>query len=247
MNAITLLRRELAGYFFSPLAWVVLALFLVVQGYSFYLFLELISQPQAPHGAVMQYFFGGTFLYWLFVIVIVSTLTMRLLAEERRSGTIETLMAAPVREVEVVVGKYLAALLFYAFLWAPTVVYVALVVRLSGAGFAWGPVLSGYLGTMVIGAACIAIGLLASALSRNQIVAALLTFAVLTLLLLLGPLEHFVASPVIRAVVSHVNLFEHMEDFARGIVDSRHLVLHGSVIVFCLAAATKALEAKKWR
>jgi ABC-2 type transport system permease protein len=246
MNALTVLRRELVAYFFSPLAWLILTVFLVVQGWSFYWFVGEMSQPHAPHGPAMQYFFGGTFLYWLFVIFVVSTLTMRLIAEERRSGTLETLLTAPVREVEVVLGKYVAAVAFYAFLWLPTVIYVVIVSRLAG-GASWGPVLAGYLGTLSIGAACIAVGLLASALTRHQVVAALLTFALLTLLLLLEPLEHVVAQPSLKELLRHASLVGQMEDFARGVVDTRHLVFHASVALFCVVAAVKTLEAKKWR
>jgi len=243
-----LMRRELASYFFSPLAWVVLTLFLLVQGYSFYIYVQLVNRPDGPHGAVMQYFFGGTFLYWLFVIFIVSVITMRLVAEERRSGTVESLMTAPVSEAEVVLGKYLAALLFYAFLWLPTLVYVVIVASLvSPVQLGWGPVVAGYLGTIGVGSACIAVGLLASVLCRNQIVAAVLSFTILSLLLLLGALELFVTRPLLRSLLEQVNLFEQMDEFARGIVDSRRLVLYLSLVVFCLAAATKALEAKKWR
>jgi ABC-2 type transport system permease protein len=240
---IAVLGRELRASFSSTLAWAVLTLFLLVQGYSFYLYVQLMSQPGAPHGAAMQLFFGGSFLYWLFVIVVVSALTMRLVAEERRSGTLETLLAAPVREGAVVGAKYLGAVLFYGFLWSPTLVYVIVVARLSGeqGGLGVGAVASGYLGTLLCGAACIAVGLLASALARSQIVAALLTFALLSLLLLLAPLELFV-SGALKAVLGRLNLFDQMDDFARGIVDSRHIVFHLSLIVFCLTAATRALR-----
>ncbi len=98
---MALLGRELRSYFFSPLAWVVLTLFLLVQGYSFYLCVELVNRPDAPHRSVMQLFFGGTFLYWLFVIFIVTVITMRLVAEERQSGTVEALLTAPVSEGQV--------------------------------------------------------------------------------------------------------------------------------------------------
>jgi ABC-type transport system involved in multi-copper enzyme maturation permease subunit len=246
LRALAILRRELVQSFVSPLGWVVLGLFLLVQGYSFYLLVEMLAQPVAPHGPVLQYFFGGTFLYWLFVILIVSVLTMRLCAEERRSGTLETLLTAPVTETEVVLGKYVAAVLYYAFLWTPTVVYVALAARLAPS-FSFGPVLSGSLGPLLIGASAIAIGLLASALTRSQVIAAVLTFTVLSLLLLLGPLELFVADPWLRAVIAHMNLFEQMDELGRGIVDSRRLVLHLSLIVFCLVAAVKTLELRRWR
>jgi ABC-2 type transport system permease protein len=245
---LAILRRELCSLFFSPLGWVVLALFLLVQGYGFYLLVELQAQPMAPHGPVLQHFFGGTFLYWLFLILMVSAITMRLCAEERRSGTMETLLTAPVTETQVILGKYLAALLFYLVLWTPTLIYVVLLARLSPEGsFAWGPVLSGYLGTLLVGASCLAVGLLASALTRSQVIAAVLSFVVLSLLLLLAPLELFVSGPRLRALIAYLNLFDQMEELASGIVDSRRLVLHASLILFCLVAATKALEHRRWR
>lgn len=247
-NVLTVLRRELLSLFLSPLAWVLLTLFLLVQGYSFYLFMELINQPYAPHGAVMRYFFGGTFLYWLFVIFVTAVITMRLLAEERRSGTIETLLTAPVTELQVVLGKYVAALLFYAFLWVPTLIYVVIVAELSGpAQVSWGSVLSGYLGTLALGATCLAFGLLASALTKSQVIAAVLTFTMLSLFLLMGAVDLFVKDPWLKSVLAHLDLFDHMEEFSRGIVDSRRVVLYVSLILFSLTAATKALEAKKWR
>lgn len=247
MRTLALIRRELLGYFFSPLGWIVLALFLLVQGYGFYLVIELLNRPDAPHGGPMQVFFGGTFLYWLFLIVVVAAITMRLIAEERRSGTIEPLLSAPVTEAQVTLAKYGAAVLFYALLWLPTVLYVVVLWQLAGAdAVAAGPIAAGYLGTLLLGATCIAIGQLASTVTRNQIVAALLTFAILSLLLLVGPLEMFTSRPVLRAIISHINLFDHIDDFARGIVDTRHVIFHLSVIGFCLTAAAKLLQRRKW-
>ncbi|MCA9672770.1 MAG: ABC transporter permease subunit [Myxococcales bacterium] len=244
--SLAIAGRELSAYFFSPLGWIVLALFLLVQGYAFYLMVELLSQPMAPHGAPMQFFFGGTFIYWLFVIMVVSAITMRLLAEERQRGTLEVLLTAPVSETEVVIGKFAAGWLFYGALWLPTLCFVAVLGQVAGRdAVSAGPVAAGYIGTMLAGGACIAIGTLISALARSQIGAALGTFAVLTLLLLLGPLELFTAEPWLEALVKHVNLFDHMEDFGRGVIDSRHVVFHASVITFCLAAAVKALERRK--
>lgn len=243
-----LLLRELLICFFSPLAWVVLTLFLLVQGYGFYLIVELRNQPQGPQGPLLQYLFGGTFFYWLFIIVVVALLTMRLIAEERRHGTLEVLLAAPVREAEVVLGKFLSVLLFYVFLWLPTLVYMVLAHRFAGpAGLDPGMVAGGYLGTLLCGAAALAIGLGASALARNQVVAALITFTLLTGFLLLGPLELFVEVPWIRHLASYCNIFEHMEDFARGIVDSRHLVLYLSIGTFGLVAAVTALRGPRRR
>ncbi len=247
MTILALIRRELLSFFYTPLGWAVLTLFLLVQGYGFYLVVELLASPHAPHGAPMRLFFGGTFYYWLVMIAVSATVTMRLLAEERHSGTIEPLLTAPVGDAEVVLGKYVAALCFFAVLWLPTLGYVAILSRLaSQTSVALGPVLCGYLGTLLVGAAFLAVGTLASALTRSQTVASLLTFAALVLLLLLGPMSLFTANPTLRAVIEHLNLFEHLDEFARGIVDSRRIALYLGMIIFCLAAATKALQRRRW-
>src|SRR5579883_66355 len=109
VNIPTIARRELAAYFYSPIAYIILTLFLLIEGFCFWLFVRFLNQPNAPHGSVMQFFFGGTFLYWTVILIILPLLTMRLLAEERRTGTIEPLMTAPVTDSEVVLGKYLAS------------------------------------------------------------------------------------------------------------------------------------------
>jgi ABC-type transport system involved in multi-copper enzyme maturation permease subunit len=246
-NVPTIARRELSTYFYSPLAYVVLTLFLLFQGWWFWALVEVLAQPNAPHGAVMQFYFGGTFLFWMILIFVVSTITMRLIAEERRTGTIETLLTCPVTDTEVVLGKYLGALLFYAFLWLPTVAYVFILRAYSpdGQGPEAGPVLAGYLGTLLVGATFIAAGLLASSLTRNQIIAAVLAFVFLALLLLLGVLEMFVQEPAWRDRLSYANLFSQMEDFGKGIVDSRPIVFHLSLTVFFLFAAVRVLQTKK--
>src|SRR5262249_42081417 len=155
MNIFTIARRELAAYFYSPVAYIVLALFLVIQGITFTLFLQFLNHPSAPPGAVMSYFFGGTFLFWISVIPATAFLSMRLIAEERRTGTIEALLTAPVRDAEVVLGKYLACLGFYTLLWVPAVLYVALLWRFGGRPD-FGPIAAGYVGAILVGAALLA-------------------------------------------------------------------------------------------
>jgi ABC-2 type transport system permease protein len=244
VNTFTIARRELAAYFYSPIAYVVLGLFLVVQGIVFTVFLHFLNSPQAPPGAVMSYFFGGTLLYWVSVIFAVSFLPMRLLAEEQRSGTLETLLTAPVRDAEVVLGKYLACLCFYILLWLPEALYVALLWRYGGKPDL-GPIAAGYLGAFLSGAALLAWGLFASALTRNQIIAATLAFVFSLALLLLGIAQEFTTSPGTRAVLGYVHMFKQMEDFGRGVVDSRHVVFLLSMTGLGLYATVKALELKK--
>ena len=244
MNTFVIARRELLAYFYSPVAYVVLALFLVIQGIYFWLFLNFLSAPSAPPGAVMSYFFGGTIVFWISTIFASSLLPMRLLAEERKSGTLETLLTAPVRDGEVVLGKYLACVAFYALLWLPELAYVVLLWRFAGRPDL-GPVAAGFLGALLTGAALLAWGLLASALSRNQIVAAVLAFAFSFALLLLGVTEDFANSQTLRAVLSYMQMFKLMEDFGRGIVDSRHVVFLLSLTAIGLYATVKVVELKK--
>jgi ABC-2 type transport system permease protein len=250
VRTLAIARRELGAYFLSPISYLVLTLFLVVEGYSFWLFIELLNGRETPHGAVLQYFFGGTFLYWLFVMFLVAVITMRLVAEERRQGTLEPLLTAPVDEWEVVVGKYLGALVFWAALWAPTVLYVFVLRAYAPAGAAPdpGPIVSGYLGTLLVGASSLALGLLFSTLTRNQILAAVLSFVSLSMLLLVGALgDALVRSGPWAPALDYINLFRQMDDFGRGIVDSRHIIYHLSIVAVALFAATRALELKRGR
>ncbi|HEY3353067.1 MAG TPA: ABC transporter permease subunit, partial [Polyangia bacterium] len=190
-------------------------------------------------------FFGGTILFWIALLGVSSAATMRLLAEERRAGTLEPLMTAPVTSAEVVLGKYLAALGFYAALWVPTLLYVAILRGYSAARPEWGPILAGYLGTLLEGAAFLAVGCLASALTRNQLVAFILAFVFAWVLLLLGILESLVQAEWLKATLKHVNLFRQMEDFGKGIVDTRHVLFLLSLTGFSLFATVKLLDVRR--
>jgi ABC-2 type transport system permease protein len=232
-SLIAILKRELRAYFFAPLAYVVAALLLLVNGAVFWLIVSYLNDPRAGIGAPLELFFGQTVFFWLVLLFVAPVVTMRLLSEERRSGTIEVLMTAPVTETMVVVGKYLAALIFYLFLWLPTVVY--------------GPVAAGYVGIVGIGALLLAAGVLASALSRSQLVAAVLTFAIAGPLFAVGFLEFLFTGDLLKEVFAYLSLPRHMEDFSRGIVDSRRLVYYVSVSALFLFLAARALAVKKWR
>ena len=121
---LALVQRELLAYFSSPLAYVVLTAFLFINGYVFYLIVAFLNDPRTQAMAPLKLIFGGTIFFWLFLLFVVPVITMRLLAEERRTGTLEVLLTSPVSEGQVVVGKFIAAFVFYLFLWLPTLVYV---------------------------------------------------------------------------------------------------------------------------
>ncbi|HVS01155.1 MAG TPA: ABC transporter permease subunit [Thermoanaerobaculia bacterium] len=238
--------RELRGYFVSPLGWVVATGFLFFHGLSFQTIVDYLNDPRAPAAMTpLDFFFGGTLFYWLALLFVAPVLTMRLLSEERKTGTIEMLLTAPVTEGQVVLGKYFGALVFYLFLWLPTVIYALLLAR--HLPLDWGPVAASYLGTLGIGALFLAVGTFTSALTRNQVVAAVGSFALMFLLFLPAFLEFLVNDPAIRDAVQYLNLYQHMDEFSKGIVDSRRLVYYVSVSALFLFLTSRALAANKGR
>jgi len=236
--------RELRAYFFSPLAYVVLFFFLVVNGFIFSVIVTSLSDPRSAAGPPLAFFFGG-FFFWMLLLLITPVLTMRLISEELRSGSVEVLMTAPITEGQVVAGKYLAVLTFYAALWAPTLAYAGILAY--NAKVDWGPVASGYLGIFCIGALLLSIGTFASAMTRSQLVAAFITIALVLLLFVLGLIDNLFTSEITKQTLGYLNLVGHMEDFAKGIVDTRRLVFYASASWFFLFLASRALEDKKWR
>ncbi|HUK13665.1 MAG TPA: ABC transporter permease [Thermoanaerobaculaceae bacterium] len=242
---LALVHRELISYFSSPLAYVVLTAFLFVNGYVFYLIVAYLNDPRTPPMAAFKLLFGGTIFFWLTLLFVLPVTTMRLLAEERRTGTLEVLLTSPVSEAQVVLGKFLAAFVFYLFLWAPTLVYVAILAHYSKLDPL--PVLAGFLGIALLGVLFLSIGTFTSALVRNQIIAAILAFAVLVIIFSIGLVENLASAAALKGALSYMNLWEHMDDFGKGIVDTRHVVYNLSLAGLFLFLATKALEASKGR
>ena len=242
---IAIVRRELIAYFSSPLAYIVMAAFLLLQGALFALIVGYLSQPGQSSLSILQAFFGGTIFFWFF-LVVAPLITMRLIAEERRSGTIEVLLTSPVTEAQVVIGKFVAALTFYVVLWLPTIIYVLMVK--SQAAVDWGAVAASYLGVGLFGALFISLGLFASTVTRNQIIAAVLAFTGLIILFGLPLLRGLmISSSTMATVIDHADLWQHMSDYAKGIVDTRHVVYELSLTGLFLFLSTKSLELAKWR
>jgi ABC-2 type transport system permease protein len=243
---LAIVRRELIAYFSSPLAYIVLTAFLLMQGYIFYIIVSFLNNPMTQAMTPLRLFFGGTVFFWLFLLFTVPVITMRLLAEERRSGTIEVLLTSPVTEGQVIAGKFLAALLFYVVLWLPTLIYVVLLKQHSSIDLR--PVMAGYLGVLLVGFLFLAVGTFTSTLTNNQLIAAIIAFAALIALFSIGLVEQLlVSSSVIRDALGYMNLWTHMDDYAKGIIDTRHVVYELSVGLLFLFLAAKSLEVKKWR
>lgn len=236
--------REWRAYFLSPLAYVILAAFLVMNGMIFYAIVTFLNAPNAPKGQALPYLFTNTY-FWIFNLFVVPIIAMRLFAEERKSGTIEILLTSPVTETEVVLGKFAGALGFFLTLWAPTLVYVWILRTQTPIDL--GPVASGYLAIVLLGAYFLSVGTFASTLTKNQIVAAILAFGMLIPIFSAGLLENMINDPGKRDTLSYFNLWDHMDEFARGIVDSRRLVYYGSATVLFLFLSVVSVTAKKER
>lgn len=240
-------RRELAGYVHAPIALVVGVLFLAMQGLSFWALVETLSDPTRPSplGAVLSGYFGGNLLYWSVLFLVVAALAMRLVAEERAAGTWELLLTTRAGARAILVGKWLGALSFYLLLWAPTLAFpvVLSVYAPPGVSLDPGPIAAAYLGVALAGAGFLGIGLAASSATRNQIVAAVLTFAALFALLLFGQLGELAPAwtadaPRLAAVVAWVDVRAHMNAFAAGAIDLGSVVFYLGLAAVGLALAT---------
>lgn len=241
-GALATFRRELRAYFFSPLAYIVLFFFMAVNGIIFIYLIGELSDPRSPGGPPFSYFFRAT---WLMLLLIAPVLTMRLVSEELKSGSIEVLMTAPVTEGQVIVGKFLAAFTFYAFLWFPTLAYGAMISAYEKVD--WGPIAAGYVGVLLIGSLFLAIGIFSSAMTKSQLLAAMMSVAILFLLFLMGVFEELVNNDAAKKALGYVGIWNHIDEFASGVVDTRRLVFYLSGTLFFLFLATRALEDKKWR
>lgn len=241
--------RELAAYFRSPLAYVVLFCYLLLTGFNFHFGLSALNMSQTRTSVVEAFF--NTVLFWFPFVLVFPIITMRLFAEERKLGTIEALLTAPVRDMQIVLAKYFAALLFYCVLWAPSFLYFVVFswqTNLSAANAA-GPFLGAYLMLLLLGAFYTAIGCLASALSKNQITAAILGFAAISLMFFLGLASFFFLSisPFLREIIGYFSAIEHMMDFSRGIFDTRPVVWYLSMTFLTLYLTLQVFQSRKWR
>ena len=239
-----LLAREIESLFYSPLAYIVLTIFLVLMGVNFQSSLDI-------SGGVVEdtvaFFLAQGPIFWLSLVLIPPLVTMRLVSEERRSGQLEVMLTAPVREGEVILAKFLGALVFQAFLWAPTLVHV-LLLRNYGALPSTGQLATTYIGILAVTSLFSALGLLLSTLTKNQIVAAV---GAITLNMLIVALPAFAAELHVSSVdrmMSELSIVEHFgSGFSRGILDTAALVFYAADTGALLLVASRSLEARKWR
>ena len=234
-NTTAIAWRETKAYFLTPTAYVVGSMFLVLTG-IFFVFEITSTFPEATVRGLVEW---ASF----FMVFLSPLLTMRLLAEEQKLGTLELLLTAPVRDWEVVVGKYLAALLTMIVTVLMTLYYVLLLYWFGDPDT--GPVLSAYLGLVLYGAAALSVGLLSSSLSSNQIVSAVVGTAVLLTLSFLDAVAQLV-SGIAREVLNGLSMDAHLVDFNRGVVDTSNIVYYLSIAAVFLFVTVRLVETRRW-
>jgi len=235
MNALAIAEREIKSFFVSSIAWIIAAAFMAMCGFLFAVI--LLNSNEAS----MRFLISNLSVILLFVAPF---LTMRLLSEEIRLGTVELLLTNPVRDLDVVFGKFLGAMGFVLVMLALTLYFPALLFVFGSPDP--GPIVTGYLGVLLQAAAFVAIGLAVSSTTENQIVAAFLAFAINLILWLSESISQFVGKPL-DAVMKYLSITSHFQDFSRGVIDSSHVIFFLSVIAAALFLTYLSLQARRWR
>ncbi len=245
---LTLVRRELGGFFVSLTGYAIIASVLLLLGISFSGILGVLND--SPTDVPLTELFYKTDYFWFILVLTAPVITMRSFAFEKGTGTYETLMTTPVSDLQVVLAKFTGTLVFYVLTWLPLFGCIAVVRSLSGEAKVLDPwtTASTFLGFVLIGCLYMSMGCFASALTRSQIIAVMNSF-VIGLGLFLSSLRSLVPAPPAdwaAKVFSYVSLSEHLEDFARGFVDTRHLVFYASLTIFFLYLTLKVVESRRW-
>lgn len=235
-TALAIAWKEIQAYFTNPMGYIVALVYLALTGYFFGLDVTGVF----PQATIESYIGPRAFI----LILLAPAMTMRLMAEEQKLGTIELLLTSPVRDWEVVLGKFIASLIFFVGTLSLTLYYVVLLYAFGNPDT--GPIWSGYLGLILYGASALAIGLLASSLTSNQIVALVVGFGFLLIMGIVNRAATLVDGTA-KTVLIHLDLTTHLDDFSRGIIDTSHIVYYITVILVFLFLTVRSVETRRWR
>lgn len=245
-NILALTSREWKAFWYSPVAYVVGTFFMIFNGVVFSMLITALNDPRMdPSVRIGQLFFGRTLFFWFGVLMMAPLLTMRAFSEEKRTGTLEVLLSAPVTDWQVVAGKFLGAWLSYVALWAVTAIDFLLLRRYTA--FEWTPVLTGYLGTWLLGAVLIAAGVLVSSMTRNQVIAAFVSFVLMVVFFSIGILAGFFTDPQTTKFIQYLSIIDHFWDFSKGIFDTRPIAFYLSLTASLLFLTVRILGSPRWR
>lgn len=249
---LTLTRRELGAFFVSVSGYVIIAAVTLLIGSSFIMLIKNMGSD--PFLMPVTELFFNSQLFWLILILVAPVITMRLFALEKAAGTFETLMTTPVSDFQVVAAKFTAAVVFYTLMWLPTFGCLFIVAHFTNQASALdrGVVCGMYLGIFLSGCMFLSIGCLASSLTRSQVTAAMMSLAVGVILLIVAYLANAQVIPVtgqwqLASVLYYFNLFKQMEDFTRGVVDTRTVIFYLSISLFFLFLTLRVVESRRWK
>ena len=250
-NVLAIAQKELRGYFASPIGYIIVGFFTFLYGYFFVVMLNYFMTQSMQMGAM-----GGTqninemlirpLMQNVTVILlfVMPAITMRTYSEEKRSGTIELLLTSPVTDLQIILGKFFGALALYGVMLAVTLIHVGVLFIYGNPE--WKTIATGYLGLVLLGASFISIGLLVSSLTKNQVVAAVVTFALLLFFWIISWIGTF-SSPTINQLTTYLSIIDHGEDFWKGVIDTSHLIYYLSFITFGLFLTAKSVDSERWR
>ncbi len=251
-NILAIAGKELRGYFASPIAYIIIGFFALVFGYFFVasitMFMQMSLQMGMPgqgqinvNSMAIRPLLQNVSVVALFVLPLI---TMRTYSEEKRSGTIELLLTSPLTDLQIVLGKFLGAVALFALMLMVTWIHIGILFVYGNPE--WKPIIAGYLGLLLMGASFISIGLLISSLTRNQIVAGMVTFAVLLLLWTVNWMSES-SGPTMQKVLSALSITDRFDDFSKGIIAVSHVVYYLSFITFGLFLTAKSVDSERWR
>ena len=252
-NISAIAGKEMRVYFGSPIAWVMMGLFALIFGYFYVAYVDLVAsaamRAQFGGGPVKQNVNNDLIRPLLqnasvIILFLVPMVTMRTYSEEKRSGTIELLLTSPITDFQIVLGKFFGAMALYAVMLAVTLFHIG-VLFIYGSP-EWKPILTSYIGLLLLGGCFIAVGLFISSLTKNQIVAGMVTFAVFLLLWIITWMGSF-SGPTVDKLTSYLSIIDHFDDFGKGVVDTTHLIYYLSFITFGLFLTAKSVDSERWR
>jgi ABC-2 type transport system permease protein len=253
-NILAIVQKELRSYFSSPIAYVMIGLFALLFGWFYTAILAFFVRQSMQMGQmgmgmgpvnVNQQMIRPVLINSsVIVLFVLPLITMRTYAEEKRSGTIELLLTSPLTDFQIIVGKFLGALALYATMLLVTLIPIGVLFLYGNPE--WRPIAVGYLGLLLLGGCFISVGLLISSLTKNQIVAGMVTFAVFLLLWVINWVGEF-GGPTTQQVVNYLSITDHFDDFSKGILDTKHLIYYMSFITFGLFLTAKSVDTERWK
>ena len=253
-NMLAIAQRELKSYFASPIAYVVIGLFVFLYGYFYIVMLDYFMrmslqmgqfggapQPANVNEMLIRPLMQNVLILFLFML---PGITMRTFAEEKKSGTIELLLTSPLTDLQIVFGKFIGAMALFAAMLAVTLVHMGILFVFGTPE--WKPIATAYLGLFLFGGCFISAGMFVSSLTKNQIIAGIATFAVFLFLWVINWIGSF-SGPTVSALTSYLSVVEHADDFWKGVIDTTHLIYYTSFITLGLFLTAKSVDSERWR